>query len=782
MLNSTFDNVTGLLLHWAAIATVMVVLFAGLCILTYVFILWWRWRNREEEALKFILLHIAVPFGNEIKIDAMEQVISSLYSIKTGGRFKFLKHQPHLSFEIVSTKNEIKFYIACPKKFKELVERQIHSSYPDAEIHESEDEHNIFSEEGKVAYSWLILRKESYYPLKTYKELSVDPLSAVTSAMAKLGEDEGALVQIVINPAESGWQKEGKGFISTTKKQEASPDKASFKVDARTLEAIENKCSRPGFETAIRMVVCASTTENAKEHLSHLKSAFSQFDSPWNGLKSKKIRFKYSFMLDVLYRYQPLLLWGDKTVLNTEELASIFHFPNKTIETPNIFWTRSKHAAPPPNLPKTGLYLGKSVYRGTETPVYISELDRQRHFYIVGKTGTGKSELLKDMILQDIKAGKGVCFIDPHDTIEKLLELIPPERGEDIIYFDPSLTERPMGINFLEAETEDQKHFITSAIINLMYKLYDPYKTGIIGPRFEHAIRNAMLTAMCEPGTTFVEVVKILENPGGPYLQRLLPKVKDPMVRAYWTEQIAHTSDFHKSETLDYIVSKFGRFVTNKMMRNIIGQAKSSFNFRKVMDEGKILLINLAKGKIGEENASFLGMILVPQILMASMSRQDIPEEQRRDFYLYVDEFQNFSSPDFAQILSEARKYHLNLTVANQFISQMDDEVKNAIFGNIGTVMTFRVGVSDANFLAREFQPTFNEQDFLNIEKYHVYIKTLVNLEPVPPFSMDLTRDMESEKKARNPKLAETLKRLSILKYGKPASVVEAEIMERTKY
>jgi len=336
-----------------------------------------------------------------------------------------------------------------------------------------------------------------------------------------------------------------------------------------------------------------------------------------------------------------------------------------------------------------------------------------------------------------------------------------------------------MGLNLLEARTEEEKSFVVSSIINLMYKLYDPYKTGIIGPRFEHAIRNAMLTVMAEPGSSFVEVVRALTDAS--FVQELLPKVSDPMVRRYWTDQIAQTSDFHKSEVLDYIVSKFGRFVTDPMMRNIIGQSQSAFDFRKVMDEGKILLINLAKGKIGEENSSFLGLILVPRILIAAMSRQDVPESQRRDFYLYVDEFQNFATPDFAQILSEARKYHLNLTVANQFIGQMEEEVKNAVFGNVGTLIAFRVGVADASYLQHEFAPVFGENDLLNIERFNAYVKTIVNNEPVRPFSIDLTKDMSREKALENPELAEKIKELSRLKYGRDRALVEAEVARRAR-
>lgn len=779
-MENTINQIQNTVGYYAIILVLIALALVGLAVLIYGLTIWWRWRKREENALNFVLLQIAVPRTNEIKIDAMEQIISSLSSIKTGGKLKFLKSQPHISLELVSAEGEIKFYISCHKKIRELVERQIHGGYSDAEIKVVE-EYNIFSKNGKVAYNWLVAKKEPFYPLKTYKELPTDPISSITSAMAKLGEGEGASVQILISPADNSWQKSGKSFITDTKKQEADPEKASFKVDARTLEAVESKCTKPGFETSIRIVVCAPTKEMAKARLGNIKSAFAQFDSPWNSLSGKKIKFKHSFMIDFIYRYQPVIWWNGKTILNSEEISSMFHFPNRTVETPNIFWLKSKPAPPPANLPESGLYLGKSSYRGMEKPIYIQDDDRQRHMYIIGKTGTGKSELQKEMIIQDINAGKGICLIDPHDLSEQILEYIPAERAEDVIYFDPSETDRPMGLNLLEAETEDQKHFAATAIINLMYKLFDPFKTGIIGPRFEHAVRNAMLTAMCEPGATFMEVVKILQNPGGPYLQKILPKVKDAVVREYWTEQIANTSDFHKSEVLDYIVSKFGRFVTNKMIRNIIGQSKSSFDFRKVMDEGKILIINLAKGKIGEENSSFLGLLLVPRVLMAAMSRQDIPEDQRKSFYLYVDEFQNFATPDFAQILSEARKYRLNLCVANQFIGQIEEEVKNAIFGNTGTIISFRVGVSDANYLAREFQPVFGEEDLINVERFHAYVKTLVKGEPVLPFSMDTTKDMEADKRRRNPELATKIKKLSILKYGRPVEEVEKEITQRSQ-
>ncbi|MBI2405484.1 ATP-binding protein [Candidatus Microgenomates bacterium] len=739
-----------------------------------------RFRGREERSLDSVLYQIAVPRDNEIKIDAAEQMMASLASIKKGGFWQQFKVQDALSFELVARPEDIRFYVWAPKRLADLIEKQIHGAYPDAEVVEV-SEQNIFSEEGKVAFAALQLRAAPYYPIKAYRELATDPLSLLTTALAKMGPGEAAAVQVLISPAESNWRSAGRAFISQTKKREADPEKASYKVDAKTLEAVENKIGKPGFETSIRIVTVAPTLEQAKTHLSNIRSAFEQFSSEHNGFKSRKLWNKSGFVTDFLYRYQPMFhLFGNHpSTLNSEELATLFHLPNKQVTTPHIYWIYSRRAPAPAEIPTEGLYIGKSTYRGVERPVYLSDDDRRRHIYIVGKTGTGKSELLKELILQDIRAGKGVCFIDPHDTIEKILPLIPPERAEDVIYFYPRDFERPMGLNLLEAATEEQKHFIASAIINMFYKLFDPYRTGIVGPRFEHAVRNGMLTAMAEPGTTFVEVVRILTD--ARFVQELLPKVDDPVVRRYWTDQIAQTSDFHKSEVLDYIVSKFGRFVTDKMMRNIIGQSKSAFDFRDVMDNGKILLINLAKGEIGEENANFLGLVLIPRILMAAMSRQDVPEEERRDFYLYVDEFQNFATPDFAQILSEARKYRLNLCVANQFIGQIEEEVKNAIFGNVGTLMCFRVGVQDANYLAREFSPVFAEEDLLNIERFHVYMKTTVRNEPVPPFSVDLTKDLEEEKKLANTRTAEIIKEMSRLKYGQDRALVEAEITRRAR-
>lgn len=756
----------------------IVIIWIALGFLAYLGFQWFKHRKREAYALDFVNLLVRLPKDNEIKIDAAEQMFAGLFSIKNSGMGSFLKPEDLISFEIVALKEEIAFYISCSKKIRDLVQKQVNGAYPQADIKEV-DEVNIFNENGKVAFAPIGLKKSNYFPLKPYKDLPTDGLSLLTSAFSKMGDGEGAILQVLIAPEGNAWQKKARSYIQKEKKREADPDKASYNHDPKEMEAISSKIEKPGFRVAIRAVVSSPNEQMAESHLNNIVGAFSQYSSAYNTIGKKRFFFKHLFMIDFIYRYMPLFN-RNTSILNTEELATLFHFPNKTVETHHIKWLIAKNAPASNLIPTSGVYLGKSTYRGDSRDVYMQLKDRQRHMYIIGKTGTGKSEFLKEMILQDIEAGHGVCAVDPHgEFVEDLLQLMPPERAEDVIYFNPSDLERPMGLNMMEADTEEQMHFVVGSIIGLMYKLYDPHRTGIIGPRFEHAIRNAMLTIMCKKGSTFIELMRVLTDEK--FVQEMLPFVKDPIVKRYWTDQIAQTSDFHKSEVLDYITSKFGRFVTNKTMRNIIGQSESAFNFRQAMDDKKIILCNLSKGILGEEDAKFLGLILVPKVLTAAMSRQNIPMEQRHDFFLYVDEFQNYATEDFAVILSEARKYKLNLIVANQFIGQIDEEVKNAVFGNVGTMVAFRVGVTDANFLQHEFTPTFNETDLTNIEKYHVYVKTIVNNEPVPPFSMSLAKDMDAVKARMNPKLAEMIKQLSRLKYGKDRETIEAEMNVRAK-
>lgn len=762
-----------------SIGIVFFVVVFGLCAI-FLTLLWMKDKARRERALKYILLQVSLPKENEIKIDAAEQMFAAIASLKKDVRFLKMMHVPqYLSFEIVGKPGDIRFYVAVPKKLHDMVEKQINGSYPEAEV-KVVDEYNIFSETGKVSFTSLYLKKGDYYPIKAYKDLPVDPLSLITSTLAKMQEGEGAAIQILVGPSIKDWQKLGHSFVSGKKKKEANPETAKYDTDPKALDAVEQKVSKPGFDVTIRIVVSSTSKEQADAHLANIVGAFSQFTSDLNSFKKHKHRFfKRWFMYDFIYRYWPL--WGTTSVLNSEELATIFHFPNKSVQTPHIHVLNAKKAPPPPQIANSGLYIGKSIFRGVQRPIYMNVEDRRRHMYIIGKTGMGKSEFLKEMIMQDIRNGEGLAVVDPHgDLIEDILLMMPANRAEDVIIFDPSDSNRPVGLNMLEADLEEQRQFVASSIINLMYKLYDPHKTGIIGPRFEHAIRNAMLTVMdAIPGGTFMEVVQAFQRPE--FVQEMLPRVKDPVVRRYWTDQIAQTSDFHKSEVLDYIVSKFGKFITDKLMRNIIGQSESAVNFRQAMDSQKIILINLAKGKIGEENSQFLGLVLVPKILIAAMSRQNMAKEDRKDFFLYVDEFQNFATPDFAQILSEARKYKLSLIVANQFIGQMEQQIKDAIFGNVGTIAAFRVGVDDAPYLEKQFEPTFSAHDLMNIDKFNAYVKTQVSGEPLPAFSIDVTKDMNEIKKLENPKVAEMVKELSRLRYGRDVKDVEAAINKRAK-
>jgi len=398
--------------------------------------------------------------------------------------------------------------------------------------------------------------------------------------------------------------------------------------------------------------------------------------------------------------------------------------------------------------------------------------------YVVGKTGSGKSFFIQSMALQDIMDGRGVAFIDPHgDAIDWLLERIPPERMEDVIVFDPSDSERPVALNIIEAYNEQDRHRVVNSFIGLLIKLFDPHGQGIVGPRLERAVRNAMLTAMeAGEGFTLVEVVRILISPK--FVEKLIPKIKDEMVKQYWLEEQAQTAQYHKSEILGYIVSKFDRFVTNKLMRNIVGQSKSSFDFRKVMDEQKILLINLSKGIIGEENAQFLGLLIVPKILSAAMSRANIEKDARSPFFLYVDEFQNFATEDFAQILSEARKYGLGLIVANQYISQVQESIRDAVFGNIGSIVSFKVGVNDAQYLKSEFYPIFDENDLVNLENINAYAKLLVNSEYPPPFS--LATWFDNNRFPSDKRTSDMIKQLSRLRYGRDRELVEREMIDRS--
>lgn len=772
--------------------------------------LWYARQRKFQEAANWVMLLVSVPKERSKSreeqaqnqdwrevVSVAEQMFASFASLYSHDTMYKMFGQPHLSFEIVAKNNEILFYVGCSKSAQVLVEKTIYAFYPEAIIEESKD-FRIFEQPLQIRAATLSLVKNYVLPTRTYKQLEADPLNNLTNVLSKLGETGRATIQIVIRPTNERWRmkveeasravSEGKSigetkppflqFLDSAYKFFSQKEQESnFKmtpIHEEKLKSLSEKGSKAGFQSVVRIITAAPTAPEADLHLNNVVAAFSQFQNPAaNSFKYKKMNGERWFITDFVLR----AFTGKYMLLNTEELASIFHFPNQNVDTPNIRWLRAKRAPAPSTLPADGLYIGDNVFRGEVRPIFLKTEDRRRHLYMIGMTGTGKTTLFEQMIMRDIKAGHGVCYIDPHgDTAEALLAKIPRERAEDVIYFDPGDLDRPFGLNMLEWETPEQKDFLVQETIQIFYKLFDPNQTGIVGPQFEHWLRNAALTLMEWPGGgTLIEIPRLFTD--DTYRDQRVEHVTDAVVKAFWTQQMAKTADFHKSEMFNYFISKFGRFMTNMMMRNIIGQPKSSFNISEAMDQGKILIVNLSKGKMGEVNANLIGMILVAKIYTAAMARHHIPEDQRRDFYFYVDEFQNLATDTFSAILSEARKYRLNLSITNQYISQLQEPIRDAIIGNVGTIVSYRIGVPDAEFLEKEFQPVFSFHDLNNLERFNAYIKLLVDNSPQRPFSVKINKDATPS----IPEIGEAIKQLSRLKYGRDRGLVDAEIYERTK-
>ncbi len=708
----------------------------------------------------------------------------------------------HLALELVAINGQIYFYIVAPRALRQLLELQILAQYPKAQIEEVVD-YNIFGPSSFVQATSLQLTRAAIYPIRSYKKLDSDPLSALTMALSKVQPGEGAVIQISIRPKSHGWEKkaikkakllqEGKekrgstsggglfGVLGASLKSESFEQTRSVMPnitpqEQELIKSLEEKAGKPGFETNIRIVTSSSNERNARVHLENIANAFTQFHAPESGTTFKRGRVVKSgrVIWDTMWRnFNPTAM-----VLNSEEINSIYHFPLSTMETPNIAWLSAQQASAPVQLPMEGITLGHNNYRGQDVVVKIKPVDRRRHVYVVGTTGVGKSFLLENMALQDIIRGEGVCYVDPHgDSIQHILERIPASRMHDVIVFSPADLERPMGLNMLEAHTPQERDAAAQEMVAIFMKLFPP---EMIGPMFEHNMRNAMLTLMEDedsPGT-IADIPRLFTDKA--FQAYKVTKVKDPVVRAFWEKEMAKTSDFHKSEMLGYLISKVGRFVENAMMRNIIGQPKSAFNFRKVMDEKKILLVNLSKGQVGEVNAFLLGLIIVSKLQMAALSRSDIPEDQRQDFYLYIDEFQNFITDSIATILSEARKYKLNLTMAHQYMSQLaqnnDTKVRDAILGNVGTMAAFRIGVEDAEILEKQFAPRFTAYDLVNQKKYTAYLRLLIDNTAAPPFHIE-TYPLPPG----SPEIAQAIMAYSRLRYGKDQKLVEADILERTQ-
>lgn len=751
-----------------------------------------RKQNEKIEAYKLTFLQVKLPPDNEIEIKAAEHMFSNLMGFKRSYWQSLFSGQYRVSFEIVSKSTGISFYVVVPDEIATLVEKQINAAYPSAEI-DIVNPQEIWDRGEYTQVAEYRLKSPSYYPIKVYEDLKNDAMSSLTNSMSKLDQDEVIALQIIVQPASDNWRMVGQGYIGRIKNK-ANSSEGKSPVDTKFLEGIEKKIANPGFYTKIRVISIAKDRISAQGNIQNMTSAFEQFtDVNYNRfIRKTGLLYPNARLIDeFIYRKIPIRDWSiplmgfqiysNTSILSTVELATIFHFPNKDVGTPSMVWLTARKSAAPTNIPKQGMYLGKSIFRAVETDVFIKPEDRVRHFYIIGQTGTGKSQFMMFKALQDIKNGEGLALIDPHGSdIDELLQKIPPERMDDVILFDASDTERPMGINMLEAHSEEEKHMIVNAFIALLYKMYDPNHQGIMGPQLERSIRNVMLTAMVDPTATMVDVLRLLID--SKYSQKFLDKLTDPLVKRYWTDEVAKTSDFHKSEKLGYIVSKFDRFVTERLMRNIIGQPKTAIDFDKIMAEKKILLVDLAKGKIGEEDTTFLGLLLVPRILAAALRRHKyLGKEDFPQFYLYVDEFQNFATPDFATILSEARKYKLNLVVAHQFVSQLNEDIKKAIFGNVGSMTIFRVGTEDAEFLEPYFMPTFNKADLANLPVGNCYTRLLINGQPSVPFSMKVDWGQISSQR-KDPQIAAEIRHRSRMKYGVPANEVEEYINTRAGY
>lgn len=750
----------------------------------------YRRRKKTYDLTKFKLsfLLVKLPSSSETEIKAADQLFASLWGFKRSWWSALWKGQYQISFEIVAKNTGIGFYVVAPDELSSAVEKKINGAYPEAEI-DLIDPNEIWDRGDFTSIAELKISGVPYFPIAVYEDLPTDGLSALTSSMSKLGDKDVVALQYLIQPASNSWRRQGHSFVARINRKSSDPEKGG-KVDTSLIEGVQKKVSKPGFNVAIRIVAIAEDKYKAEEHIQDVVTSFEQFTNVnYNKFKrvNPKIRdtidnFIYRRM-DVINISVPLLdvpLYRNVSVLNTAELATIFHFPGENVKTPGIIWLKSRKAPAPESIPTEGLYLGLNEFRGQTRKVFMKEKDRTRHFYIIGQTGTGKSEFMKTLALQDIENGEGVAFIDPHGSdIDDILEKIPEYRMEDVILFDAADDKRPIGLNMLEAHSEEEKHLIVNAFIQLLYKLYDPNHQGIMGPQLERAIRNVMLTAMSDPESTMVDVLRILIDDS--YARTFLPKLNDPLVKRYWTDEMAKTNDFHKSEKMGYFVSKFDRFVTDRTMRIMLGQPHSAIDFHKIMAEKKILLADLSKGKIGEENSNFIGLLLVPRILQAALARANMGKNDFPNFYLYVDEFQNFATDDFATILSEARKYKLNLTVAHQFVSQLDEKIKNAVFGNVGTMAVFRIGSDDAEYMEKQFEPVFTQSDLINLPIGNFYTRMLLEGHPTKPFSMKVDWDAISLKNTqKNPERAAEIRQMSREKYGVPVEEVEEYINKRS--
>ncbi len=806
-----------------------------------------RNRRDHERSLSMVFLQVSIPIkdskeerereseqyssGKSFKevTDVMTHLFEALHSVYSTDFSAFFTDQDFFSCELALIEGELRFFMVVPSYLKSLFEKQITAFYPDVFVEQVPD-YNIFRQGYKAAGGYMWLSKPFYFPIRTYQFLGSDPLNNVVNTLSKLGHDEGAAIQIMLRPLKDGWQEEGRekarelfsgkkhghGLLSKLNilswfgtlfrllmhgaegefgdKEHEANQRTTPLMDEQ-VKLMETKNVKVGFETVIRVVASAAAPHRANQVVKEVQNAFAQYNAPNNNGFSRAKYYSRNALIEGFILRDMHADWFQKLlhhhghhrmILCSEEASSLFHFPSIRYNKSTVIkWQEFKIATAPNNLPAEGLFLGRNVFRGDTRDVRIKRDDRRRHFYLIGKSGTGKSTILKTMLKQDLLNGEGLCLIDPHgDLVEAVLPLVPRKRADDVIVFDPGDLSRPMGLNILEAHTQDQKEFMSQEALSIFIKMFGE---EIMGPRLQHYFRNGCLTLMDddEEGATLIDLPRLFTDDS--WQRYKVSKVKNPVVRGFWEKEMAATGAREKQEMIPYFSAKFGPFVTNAQIRNIIGQTQSGFDFRKVMDGQKILLCNLSKGKLGDLNAQLLGMVMVAKMQMSAMSRVDTPEEERKDFYLYVDEFQNFVTESFASILSEARKYRLCLIIAHQYISQItrlsgggkgtheDTTIRDAVFGNVGSMMCFKIGAQDAEYMAKEFAPIFSEQDLINIANYQAYIKLNIDNATSRAFSMGTVYDPDKGDR----QAAEAFRQLSRLKYAREKDFVEREIFRR---
>ena len=742
---------------------------------------------------------------------AAEQMFASLH-----GLLKVTpESQEHLAFEIVSSDRGITFYVAVPPPVKPFVVSQIYAQYPHAQIREITDyTENFYADNRDRVFqgAYLDLTKEYFFPIKTFRDFEVDPLSAITSALGEVDSEEEVCFQLSVRPVPDVWQEEGRDYIDLVREGQSkvsltfkdilggvtagfgglvgnviyralNPAEEIESGDSRPvavrlssgqeleIKAIDEKLTRMGFQVVIRILALAPTAEAAASRIRGVTASFKQFSTAHlNSFKTaESLVNDTGFLQD--YRDR---VFTDKHsfISTTEELASIYHLPSSTVETPSIAWVPAKRAEPPLNLPtEKCTYIGLTTFRDKNVKFGIKDIDRARHVYLVGKTGTGKSTVFRNMAIQDMQNGKGIGVIDPHgELVHQLLESVPDDRVDDVIYFDPSDVNYPVGVNIFECPDPSQKNLMASGILEVFKKHF-----GLIswGPRLEYLLNYSILTLIDVPGTTLLGVLRLLSDDN--YRKYILHKVTDPLVREFWEKEFKGMKGSSSliAEALSPIQNKVGRFLSSSTIRNILGQRTSSIDFKAAMDEGKILLVNLSKGKIGEDNANLLGSLIVSRLSFMIMQRVNVPEEERQPFFLYVDEFQNIASGAFATVLSEARKYNLCLHLTHQYTAQLPEEMMDAVFGNIGTLVAFTLGAPDAKVLEPEFAPAMTEFDLIGLERYHVYVKLMIDAMTSGPFSgVSLPPPDKSEFTGNKDEAI----RQSRQKYGRDVAEVEVKI------